>query len=489
MHNLELILNTDNIMYFIKILFISIFTLYTNFKILNIKEFSKGILIKEILYIIFISLFDTFIRNISDSITSIIFLSILISVIFSKFINNNIGYSILITTISMSVNYILYSLAIIASYILCKFINIQNDYEILFFIILVYSILLKLLFKRKRLSKGINFLKQKKDNEYFDIMILNISATLFFAFIILSNLDMQLKKSLFVYIVIFSIIMFITIQKSLQLYYKQKLLIKDLEETKEDLENKKQEIKELEKENLNFSKASHSIAHKQKSLEHKINELMTKSEIANEIELIERVKSLTKEMQQETEVKLDKTGIPEIDDMLSYMQSECSKNKIELQLQLSGNIHHMVNHYISKEKLEILLADHIKNAIIAINHSENINKSILVRLGIIEGIYSLYIYDSGIEFEINTLANLGKKPSTTYKEDGGTGIGFMNTFDTLKEYQASLAIHEYGKPSQDNFTKLFQIKFDNKNEFKVNSYRAEEIERKISSKNFQLKKI
>ena len=161
--------------------------------------------------------------------------------------------------------------------------------------------------------------------------------------------------------------------------------------------------------------------------------------------------------------------------MLEYMQSECINNKIDFQLQINGNIHHMINKYIEKEDLEILIADHVKNAIIAINHSKNINKSILVRIGIIEGFYSLYIYDSGIEFEIETLINLGNKPSTTHKDDGGTGMGFMNTFDTLRKYHASIVICEYGEPSEERFTKLIKIIFDNKEKYKIFSYRDKEI--------------
>ena len=283
--------------------------------------------------------------------------------------------------------------------------------------------------------------------------------------------------------------MFITIQKSLQLYYKQKLLIQELNETKEELGKKKQEIEQLEKENLNFSKTSHSIAHKQKALEYKLNQLMLKAEIAPEIDIEDKVNEIAKELQTQTEVELSKTNISEIDNMLKYMQSECIKNKIDFQLQLSGNIHHMVNKYVSKENLEILIADHIKNSIIAINHSENINKSILVRLGIIDGIYSLYVYDSGVEFEIDTLLKLGKMPSTTHSDDGGTGMGFMNTFDTLKKYKASMVIKEYGKPSKDNYTKLVIIKFDHKNEYKICSYRQKEIKKKDNNNKLIVEEI
>ena len=48
--------------------------------------------------------------------------------------------------------------------------------------------------------------------------------------------------------------MLITIKKSLQLYYKQQMLIKDLKETKEELEKKNKEIQELENENIEISK-------------------------------------------------------------------------------------------------------------------------------------------------------------------------------------------------------------------------------------------
>ena len=191
--------------------------------------------------------------------------------------------------------------------------------------------------------------------------------------------------------------MFITIQKSLQMYYKQKLLIQDLEETKKELQAKKKEIEELEKENLNFSKTSHTIAHRQKALEYKLQELLLKNETAEEIGINDKTIStikgkmneISKEISnKETVVELDKTGIEEIDGMLKYMQSESVKNKIDFQVQINGNIYYMTNNYINKEDLEILLADHIKNAIKPKNQSNNTNRRIFVRISLIDEIYS-----------------------------------------------------------------------------------------------------
>lgn len=266
--------------------------------------------------------------------------------------------------------------------------------------------------------------------------------------------------------------MFITIQRSLTLYYKHNLLVRDLNETKEELKEKNKEIEKLENDILETSKINHSISHKQRSLEYKLNELMLNTEFANELDITDKIKDVSKQLLTTSSVpKLRKTNIIEIDDMLNFLQHECVKNNIDFDFQLNGNIFHMINTFISKENLEILLADHIKNAIIAINSSDNINKSILVRLGLIDDYYSLYVYDSGIEFEPDTLSNLGKKPITTHADNGGTGFGFMNTFDTLKKYNASLIINELNPPCSDNYTKSIVIKFDGKHEFKINSYR------------------
>lgn len=351
-------------------------------------------------------------------------------------------------------------------------IGIQNDTINLILIYIINFILLFSMFKIKRLKNGFTFIKKNLSNEYFDILILNISVVILFSAIIFSHYDILLTTSLFIGLFIFAIIMFITIQKSLTLYYKHNLLVKEINDTKLELDNKNKEIEKLENENLELSKTSHSIAHKQRALEFKLNELMLNTEIADELDIRTKLEDISKQcFSNSTVSKLPRTEILEIDDMLKFLQHECLDNNIDFEVQLNGNIHHMINTFIPKEDLSILLADHIKNAIIAINNSDNINKSILVRLGLIDDYYSLYVYDSGIEFEPETLALLGKKPITTHADNGGTGFGFMNTFDTLKKYKASLIINELNPPCKDNYTKSIIVRFDGKNEFKVNSYK------------------
>ena len=449
----------------IKIFVIILYTYFIELKILNKKVSNKSNIL-TICLLILLSIISKALKELYGFIFYIMLVILILSIMVYRLLKTNIGQSIISTTIALSISYIMFFAALILSFIPSAIFNIKNDYYSLLIIIIIYSIFLYIFLKIKRLSKGISFLQVNIRNEYIDIMTLNISIVILFGIILSSNYKQIVTSNLGISIIIFSIIMFITIQKSLQLYYKQKLQEREVEEIKEEIQNKAKEIEELEKENLKLSKMNHSIAHKQKSLEYELNQALLKNENIDKQEIETRLKDISQEMQTEiVKTKLTKTNIKEIDNMLEYMQSECAKNKIDFELQISGNIHHMVNKYIAKEDLEILIADHIKNAIIAINHSKNTNKNILVRLGIIDGYYSLYIYDSGIEFEKETLENLGRKPSTTHADDGGTGMGFINTFDTLKKYKASLIIETFGNPSKDNFTKVLKFIFDNKNTY------------------------
>ena len=472
---------------FLVIYFMFLYTYYTNMKFINQKLNKKMILVA--IQILFLTLICIILDNILGYLYSVMIRVLLLSYLFNKTSSINLSKSVVITVLSTSINYILYIFSMLLSFVFFNFTGIQNEYINIIIMLTFYTAIVLLILRVKKLKNGISFLYKKIENDFLVMVILNISVIILFSIIILANYNVISSNTFGIGFVIIAITLFITIQESLQLYYKQRMLVKDLEETKLELENKKKEVEALEKENLEFSKVSHSIAHKQKSLEHKLNELSTKSEIADELDIKDRIENLDKDLREKTVIVLDKTGIDEIDDMLIFMQSECVKNKIDFQLQLSGNIYTMINHYIDKDELEILLADHIKNAIIAIGYGDNINKSILVRLGKLDGSYGLYVYDSGIEFEIETLLNLGKKPSTTHKDSGGTGMGFMNTFDTLRKHNASFIIEEYGKPVKDNFTKALKFKFDGKNEFKICSYREEEIKNKDKENSLIVEKL
>lgn len=476
--------------YILKMFFISMCTYYTFLRIIDIKKILNYKFPIVFTFTFLIVLLCGIFKYKFDSFISIIFLVLLLSTLYSMITKNKFGFSIFIVITSLSINYVLFFISIIVDFIPNIIFIIDNDYINLLLMIAFHITLLYMLFRIRRFKNGFTFLKNNINNDYFDILILNISVTILFSSIILNNFNLSLTLSLIFAFIVLAIIMFITIQKTLTMYYKHKLLENELDEAKSEIKKKDKEIADLETENLNFSEMSHSISHKQKSLEYKLNQLLLKSEISSELDISNRLNKISNDFfGSTTTVELAKTGIEQLDDMFTYMQSECIKNNIDFELQLSGNIHHMTNNFIDKDDLEILIADHIKNAIIAINHSDNVNRSILVRLGMIDRYYSLYVYDSGIEFEIDTLLNLGEKPSTTHKDDGGTGIGFMKTFDTLKKYEASILINESNPPCKENYTKFIVIKFDKKNEYRICSYRSEKIKSDNHRENLIIRKF
>ena len=278
-------------------------------------------------------------------------------------------------------------------------------------------------------------------------------------------------------------IMFFTIKKMLTMYYKQKLLTDTMEEYKKELVEKQNEIDILKQDKKNVSKITHEFYNRQKALELLVASNMSADNIDKENispNVLNIIESLTNEYSKRFEEikelpKLDETEMPEIDSMFRYMQRECYNNNINFKLKVIGNIHYLVNNIISKNKLETLIGDHVRDAINAVAVSDIENKEILAILGIKNKKYELSLYDTGVDFTIDTLKKLGLEAVTTNAERGGTGTGFMTTFETLSETKASLIITEYSKTEDATYTKCVTIRFDGKNQYRIYSYRAEEL--------------
>lgn len=377
-----IILEINNIIDFIKMYFISSFTFYLSLRLINYKKYKKiDILCIQILQILICSIY-IFIRDYIPFFGSIFLLIITLSIGISKCAKRKISYSIFITIVSISINYVIFLVSTSIVYIINYILKINDDKILLIIILGLYVIFIYRFMKIKKISKGFAFIQNNLFLDYFTISNLNISTIIIFTITLFRNCDKSNNKLILLELSGAILVMVITIKKSFELYYKQKLLIKDLDETKEELAKTKEELAKAEKENLEASKRSHSLVHRQKALEFQISELR-KSKNSKDINKIKQdVENLSKELYgKEVMTQLSKTNIELIDNMFRYMQFECYKNEIRFDLQICGNIYKMINNVINKETLEILLADHIKNAIIAVKHSENSNKSILVKLG------------------------------------------------------------------------------------------------------------
>lgn len=314
----------------------------------------------------------------------------------------------------------------------------------------------------------------------------------------------EIRVYLLTGIIIGAICILSWIGRKITKYYKQKLKEKTIDELETEIKEKDERISKILEENEAIAEINHKYSNRISALEKVSAKILAKPELMEKMkvefgedfgEMQKQIAKLSEEYSSEItekvkhEKSIEKTGVFGVDNVLEYMSSEATKNGIDFNLKINGNINYMVENIIEQSKLETLLGDHIKDAIIAINSSNNTYKNILVVMGIIEDCYEVCIYDTGIEFEIETLLKLGLESITTHKDTGGSGIGFMTTFETLNHSKASLIIEEKHSMTNNDYTKAVRIRFDGKREYKIRSYRADEIKAKTEDSRIIIEKI
>ena len=223
----------------IKIVYIFICSYFCNIKILDQKIKLNFKSIFKFILIVFNSILFAVVRYEISYVISILGWIFMTAIIFNK---NEIRKSVFTTLVSLSINYIILLISTTINFIINIIFGINSNIINIVLIFIIHITLLILFFNVKKFKYGISSLKNIQQNEYIDILILTISSIILFSCILLSKL--QVTKSISIGFIIFSISMIITIFKSLQLYYKQQMLIKDLNETREELEKKKKEIAE-----------------------------------------------------------------------------------------------------------------------------------------------------------------------------------------------------------------------------------------------------
>ena len=119
----------------IKLIKIAILTYYCNFKIIN-KKFEFNI--RSNILIVIVGIISALMRYETNYLISTVFLIITISLIFSK---NQIGNSILTTSILLSINSAVEVIAITMCFFIEMLININNDYAELFIIAIIHIII------------------------------------------------------------------------------------------------------------------------------------------------------------------------------------------------------------------------------------------------------------------------------------------------------------------------------------------------------------
>ena len=267
-------------------------------------------------------------------------------------------------------------------------------------------------------------------------------------------------------------------------FYKRKIADRADAFIQQQIADKDEYIQKLETEVATLAKQLHRDNHLLSSLDRSVEVLgnnhseTQREQIVEEIHTLfrERNEMITKE--QQANKILPSTGIAIIDGALSEIYVKAISHNISFDLMVGEEIHYLVNNIISQTDLQTLLCDHIKDAIIAIDAADNISGKILVSIEKNDGIFEISIRDNGIGFETDTLAKLGLERVTTHAESGGSGIGFVTTFETLQKTKGTLIITEY--ENKTPFSKCVAFIFDGLHQFIIQSYRKEELERSVT---------
>ena len=275
-------MNTEIIDVIIKIFVINIFTFVMFFKINNQKyEYWKiaiGSMIFSIVYVIEK-------QYINDDIFVLITSNFLLQNIFLKIVqhDNNV---IVGNTIANTLVYIIYCTSIIMEIGIKILFDIKFQTIDLLLELIIEAVFLKYIMNLKRIKNGLSFLKDPIGSEYFSLMLMEISSIVIFTYCIVVNSNHEFSWNILGMFLVLSMIMVIIIQRTITLYYKQKLLAQNIEEYKAEIASKDAEIKSLSEEKYKISKLNHEFYNRQKALIHKVEEITNmNTETAEELDL------------------------------------------------------------------------------------------------------------------------------------------------------------------------------------------------------------
>lgn len=357
--------------------------------------------------------------------------------------------------------------------------------NLLFFAVdLTVSSLICIFFmKIKRFKDGFQFLENKNN------IGLGLALSSIVLFLTCIDLDKEKDKDIIFIIAIFGVLMlgfglYLWIRRSITAHYRERLQLKSEEHYKEVLEERNKEIEKLNQSNEYLAKIVHRDNHLMGALDASVDAYFSSTDETDKDTLLRELQTLAKERgeliaKEQLESKiLPTTGNLLIDGAINDLYIKAAAHGIDFNLTVSVTVDEIIGKYISQTDLQTLLCDQIKDAIIAIDSRGEAGGKILVNLSKQNDDYAIDIYDNGVEFTIDTLSKLGLEHVTTHSDTGGSGIGFMTTFETLKKAYASLIITEF--ENKTPFSKSVTFRFDGENAYIIHSYRSEELKKNIN---------
>jgi len=284
-------------------------------------------------------------------------------------------------------------------------------------------------------------------------------------------------------VLIIGVGIFIWIRRGIKLFQRKQIKERNEELLLREVDELKAKLKQSESNNDILRIANHSISHRLAAML-RINERVLKkgyeynvpAEFSDDLAIaVADIRKLAGEYVDslssvEANKELPTTNIQTLDEMFRLFSDKFAADNIFFKLKVNGSIIHMTENVVPLGRLETLVGDHLQDALIAIGASNSAPRSVMALLGEVGDYYGFSVYDSGIPFDIDTLARLGIERVTTHADSGGSGVGFMQTFATMGECGASLIIKEI-RPG-GAFSKAVTVRFDGQSQYIIDSYRA-----------------
>jgi signal transduction histidine kinase len=461
------------VIWFVTILLcLFVFAKVINYKITGVFSCIRGIALSIILAFVIVILRDIvpFLR--------FVFMILMISVFLGITTKTQITLALTGAIISIGISY---GLLLVSSFISTTFVFFAfGDQQLILeavISVVLQAISVICLFRVKRFSKGIPFLRKRAAG----VIGCLLSGAIMITFII-ANRGISAETGVWAIAgtVLCAIGLIYWWRRGLTKQYRERVKERNIQELERIVNEKEARINKLQEDNEMMARIIHRDNKLLPALVENVLLYMRsdKNTESNGNQLLEQAEQLIKERTGILKRELNESIVKEsqmnpiIDGVIRHMMIRASAEGIQFEIAELSNFSVLIESIIQPIKLQTLLADLVENAINATEDSRA--GHILISLCENNGIYELSVHDRGVCFDAETLASLGKRKTTTRTREGGSGIGYMEIFKILNEYNASLTITEY-EPEQSYFTKSVSIRFDKKAEYILHTYRAEAI--------------
>lgn len=393
---------------------------------------------------------------------------------------SKLSVSFTTATISFGISYSLFTCAILV--IGTTAILFPEDLRHTFSQILCFIFQLLIMpipFCFKRTKNGMPFLKKP----FYSIPGMIISILILLVSIPINDGAYNPAYSiLYILLIIFATLIYFYWKNNLTKTYLDKLNIKNIESLNAELLEKLQYIETLEQDNQQLAKIIHKDNKLIPAMEYAVESYIQESGLNEKdtqrgLELLDELQHLSADRKGMIKVqdkqceKLPSCKVANIDHLLQYIKQKAFELDITFHVILDCDLNNLIRNVIEEDTLHTLLADLLENAIIATKY--NSGKHIMLNIGMLSKHYSLHIFDSGIPFTKEVLIALGQKQITTHADDAGSGIGLIQTYEILRQCNASLLIDEFTTDT-GLYTKKISVIFDKRNQYTLYTTRPEE---------------